>query len=57
MADKINKGVKSPSFSKADYEKNLGGLPETKTITQIQKDCKPPAKSPSTIGGGKSVRV
>lgn len=57
MSDKINKGVKSPAFSKADYEKNLGGLPATKTIKQIQDDTKPPAKSPSTLGGGKSVRT
>ena len=57
MANKINKGIKTPAFSKADYEKNLGGMPPTTTIAQIQKDCKPPASSPTTLGGGKSVRV
>lgn len=55
-SNKINKGIKTPALGDAEFRKNLGNLPPTKTVSTISKECRPPASPPKGIVG-KSTRV
>lgn len=48
--------VKSPSRTDKELRANLGGLPPTKDVKEIDKVNMPP-KTPPSSGGSKSVRV
>lgn len=57
MADKAISKTESPSFNKEQLTKNLGGMPATKTVDQIDKANTPPKSAPTFANGSRSVRV
>jgi hypothetical protein len=57
MPKKKDTGLNSPSRGMKELKSNLGGMPPTKSVDQIDKVNTPPKARATGSGGSQSIRA